>query len=389
MLAFAKTEDKRLMACTFDNIAISLKNLGKLDESIQYIEQGIENAELYQNKGMLSSLMLTAGGVHLMKEEYESAKLNFEKANEINLELGNTRPLIKGTYYLAEVESHLGNIKESRDYLIYVLERINSDNVIFPRLESDALTLLAQHEQKLGNHSKGIEYVIKAKAISDSLYHQENVKAIAELQTTYELEKKEQTIELLEAENLASHSQIILAMVVGLVLLITVSFIFWIVNRDRATKRRLELESVKRELENYGVLIAEKDSFMTSLIEKLRDMSRSLKTLESRKEVNLLIDSLHQNVELTWDEEHLIQRIEQVNRGFFNELEHRLGKLSKNEKRIASLVQMELSNKEIGGILNINARSVAQARYRLKKRMKLGNEEDLVEFLKSLASLDK
>jgi DNA-binding CsgD family transcriptional regulator len=33
---------------------------------------------------------------------------------------------------------------------------------------------------------------------------------------------------------------------------------------------------------------------------------------------------------------------------------------------------MELSNKEIGGILNINPRSVVQASYRLKKKMNLG-----------------
>lgn len=384
--AFEKTEEKSEMALVLNNIAFSLREVGSFVEALEYIKKGFENAEFYQNRDMLGRLSLNAGSVYLSQKKYDLAKSSFEAASKIHEELGNISGLVEVAYYRAEVESYLGNVKESRDYLLYILENLDSQGLFLPRIESDALKLLSQQEQKLGNHSKGLDYALKARAISDSLYQQENAEAIAELQTIYETEKKEQAIRLLEAKNVAARFQVTLAIVIGLVLLVGISFIFWSVNKEKATKRRLELESVKRELENYGTLIAEKDSFMTSLIDRLRDMSRVLKTLKSRKEINMLIDSLHQNVELTWDEEHLIQRITQVNCGFFKELESRLGKLSKNEKRIASLVQMELSNKEIGGILNINAKSVAQARYRLKKRMDLGTEEDLVEFLKSLAT---
>ena len=44
----------------------------------------------------------------------------------------------------------------------------------------------------------------RAKEISDSLYKEDNVRKIAELETIYETEKKEQEIKLLEAENESS-----------------------------------------------------------------------------------------------------------------------------------------------------------------------------------------
>jgi len=45
---------------------------------------------------------------------------------------------------------------------------------------------------------------------------------------------------------------------------------------------------------------------------------------------------------------------------------------------------MELSSKEISGILNISSKSVDMNRYRLRKKLNLDNEINILEFLKTI-----
>jgi DNA-binding CsgD family transcriptional regulator len=160
--------------------------------------------------------------------------------------------------------------------------------------------------------------------------------------------------------------------------------VYWQATKRKERERALEVQSIQKELENYGLLINEKDSFISDVIEQLKQFTRELKTHESKREMNTLIDSLRQNVKLTEDENQLFNKIEQINSGFFRKLDEKTDALTKGERRLASLVQMDLSNKEIGNIIGINAKSVTQARYRLKKKLSLNPEEDLVLYLKKL-----
>lgn len=382
--AHLQYSNSREIIRTYVSFAQAYEKMGRLEEALAQLEKGVKIEE--RRTIFYAPLFFSKGKIHAKMGDYEEAKKALLTSMDYAKRVGSVKGQIGAFNFLAENEFVFGNYEAAQSYALAALNLFDTNTVPDTRLKSVVINLLTKIEEKLGNYEQSLNYAIAAKAISDSLNKQQNLKTIAELQTIYETEKREQTILLLEAENMAAQFKVALITALGIVLSMIVGFIFWIVNKRKTEKKRLELESIKRELENYGVLIAEKDSFMTTLIERMRDMSRDLKTIESKKEVQTLIDSLHHNVQLTWDEEQLIQRIEQVNSGFFRQLEHQLGKLTKNEKRIASLVQMDLSNKEIAGILSISARSVSQARYRLKKRTKLGPEESLNDYLKAVHS---
>lgn len=58
--------------------------------------------------------------------------------------------------------------------------------------------------------------------------------------------------------------------------------------------------------------------------------------------------------------------------------------ISEKEIRLASFLRMNLSTKEIASMLNVMPDSVTKSKYRLKKKLGLGKEEDLTQFLNSL-----
>jgi DNA-binding CsgD family transcriptional regulator len=55
--------------------------------------------------------------------------------------------------------------------------------------------------------------------------------------------------------------------------------------------------------------------------------------------------------------------------------------LSPREIKLAAFLRMNMSSKEISKLLNITTRGVELARYRLRKKLNLKREQNLVEFL--------
>jgi len=63
---------------------------------------------------------------------------------------------------------------------------------------------------------------------------------------------------------------------------------------------------------------------------------------------------------------------------------NRFPDLSENEQRLAALIRLNLSSKEIASILNISTKSVEINRHRLRKKMRLKRKENLTEIVNKL-----
>ena len=68
-----------------------------------------------------------------------------------------------------------------------------------------------------------------------------------------------------------------------------------------------------------------------------------------------------------------------------NNLKENAPTLSKKEIRLSAFIKMGLTNKEIAPLLNISTRGVETARYRLRKKLNLDQDDKLMEFFDSLA----
>lgn len=368
-------------------IAQSLMELDRDEEALVYIKWGLEQLENFVDLVSAMHLNNMAGRIYDRSEDDLVAKEFYTKALDYANQLKSTRLAINIRYNLAGIEYQFENYSNTKVYLADLISTIEEENLSgFDRLKSNALGMLSKTEAKLGNNNAAFGYMEMAKALSDSLYEEENAKAIAELETIYETEKKENQIQLLEIESEAASLRFTIAIILGVSIIVVIIFVFWQYQRRKTEERRVELESVKRELEQYGVLLVEKNNFMSSVKENLEGIKGSVKSYEAKKELNVLVDSLRHNVNLVEAEEEMFQKIEQVNSGFFMELRQSCTDITKNDERLASLVQMDLRNKDIANILNINPRSVNQAKYRLKKKLNLPNETDLRKYLKSVGT---
>lgn len=368
-------------------IAQSLMEFDRDEEALVYIERGLEELENYVDLVSAMNLNNMAGRIYDRSGDDLQAKEFYTKALEYANQLKSIRLAINIRYNLAGIEYQIEDYFSTKVHLLDLISTIEEENLAgFDRLKSNALDMLSKTEAELGNPNEAFEYMKTAKALSDSLYQEENTKSIAELETIYETEKKENQIHLLEIESEAANLRFIIAIIFGVTSIVVILIAFWQYQRKKSEERRIELQSIKRELEQYGVLLVEKNNFMSIVKEHLEEIKRSVRGYEAKKELSVLVDSLRHNVNLVEADDEMFQKIEQVNSGFFMELRQTCTDITKNDERLASLVQMDLRNKDIANILNINPRSVNQAKYRLKKKLNLPNETDLKKFLKSVGT---
>ena len=66
---------------------------------------------------------------------------------------------------------------------------------------------------------------------------------------------------------------------------------------------------------------------------------------------------------------------------FLKKLEDAHPGLSTTDKKLCAYLKMGLSSKEIAPLLNITVRSVEMNRYRVRKKLGLGREDNLMDYL--------
>ncbi len=127
-----------------------------------------------------------------------------------------------------------------------------------------------------------------------------------------------------------------------------------------------EVENKRRDLINYAMSIVEKRS-------ELRD--EKLKKLEIE---------IRQRMSFADKVEDFNIRIEKMHKDFMGRLAQLYPDLSSNETRLAVLIRLGISSKEIATLLNISPKSVEINRYRLRKKLGLDRKASLTQFINNI-----
>jgi len=140
-----------------------------------------------------------------------------------------------------------------------------------------------------------------------------------------------------------------------------------------------ELEQAKLQLTSTALVIAKKNSFLFWLKNALRELQITHSDAENNHEKLIwkIDNELNEKDEWGIFQKHF----EKVEPDFVNNLIEAFPNLSQNDLRLVTFIKLNLSLKEIGDILNVTSQSIAKARYRLKKRLNLGDDETLEQFL--------
>ncbi|MDR2918871.1 MAG: tetratricopeptide repeat protein [Tannerella sp.] len=151
-------------------------------------------------------------------------------------------------------------------------------------------------------------------------------------------------------------------------------------SETEAQTAQQELEHNRKELTNLAFFIRSRNDLLTQIQEKIK-AGYKLSASQAEGHLRSINAYISQFSAQDTDAELLI---DEINGQFIHRLSVLHPNLSKNEQRLASLLRVGLSTKEIASIINSTPKTVNMARYRLRKHLNLETDDSLTEYMKQI-----
>lgn len=333
------------------NIAFCFRNMNQLDSALYY------NQEALRLKRILS-----------FERGYS---YTYGAIGRCYRDLGQPDSAIKYNMIAYDLAKKFNNLYRLKDASIHL-----------------ALTYYIAEEYK-----NAFDYLEIGQGLEDSLLGEETQEKINLYKRKYDYAKKEQELErvkteLVFEEEKAKRKMIILAGTAILALLI--AFILALmVKRRNQEKELISLQLEKSNITNqqneealvsFAKDLQEKNKSIRSLNEVIIEKQNKLQELENKQgEEKLLLSETKILTEEDWTKFKVL--FEKVYPSFFTKLNENEKSFTNGEKRIMSLIKLNMNNKEAADTLGISAESVSKSRFRLKKKLNLSGDQDLDTFI--------
>ncbi|MDT0606588.1 tetratricopeptide repeat protein [Croceitalea rosinachiae] len=420
-------------------------SLKKFDMAIKSFEEGINSANnLNYLRGQAVSKGLL-GACFEKKAEYQKA-LKFQKESLILFEkLNDQNGLAAVNENIGSIYEDLDNYEQSHKYFLksynHFKNRNNKEeaNVLnnlgdvfrksgnleeaffftekalaiaqkikdYHQLES-AHKDLSKTYAKYGDYKKAHEYLLKSEEFNDELLKVQNTNQVNVLQTVYETNKKEAQIQLLKEQNKVSKANQKLLWITLFAVMVVLGFLYHYSSRKRKAERKIqgykqrmlkaELDKKAIEEENlqdeiklktaalsrYSLHLSQKNKILFDLSKTLRNIA-SRKHMDTGHKIKELVKEIDFNLqqEKEWDE--FTNFFKEIHPDFIKKLSAlSQSNLSPAEMRLGMLLRLNLSSKEISSILRVTPDSVRVARYRLRKKLRIDQKKELVNFMVEL-----
>ena len=146
-------------------------------------------------------------------------------------------------------------------------------------------------------------------------------------------------------------------------------------------KNIAELEVKNKELAAITMQIIHKNEIISEIKNKLSKVIQNMIHADSIKQVEKLIGALDKDLvsDKDWDKFEI--NFDKVYEDFLKKLRESYPELTPKDLKLCAYLRMNLSSKEIAPLLNISVRGTEISRYRLRKKLKLGRDHNLTEFL--------
>ncbi len=143
-----------------------------------------------------------------------------------------------------------------------------------------------------------------------------------------------------------------------------------------------ELKFRQGEMMTMAMSIIRKNEFLDELKSEVVKIKSKVSTPETRQALNKLSLMITQDLSIDRDREKFQMNIHAQHSNFIHKLTEAFPSMTDNEKRLASMLRLNLSSKEIASILNISPKSVEMNRYRLRKKLKVDPKTSLNDFVR-------
>ena len=245
----------------YNNMASCFGSLNQLDSAKKYAQLGIEYARKNEDVAGEANGLFILGTAFEKQGKYAEALENFQKAQPIREKAGDPFFIVSDLAEISSLYARMGKTDEGIATSVKAL-KIAKENNLEAKLPMIYSALASNYETK-GDFKNALKTYKILNELKDSIYNDANPKALAEMQTRYETEKKEQQILLQKSELELQQSELVrknitLAAIVILALLGALLLWSWFRRQQLKIRAARQAENIRQqELATKAVLEAE------------------------------------------------------------------------------------------------------------------------------------
>lgn len=150
------------------------------------------------------------------------------------------------------------------------------------------------------------------------------------------------------------------------------------------TSLQNQLEQKRKEYNDILLNIKEQREFLEDISSQINILIGTKDLMMRDQKLKELSALLRQRMSFTREINDFYGKIEETHKNFTMRLLENFPDLTENDIRLAILVRLNLSSKEIATVMNISPKSVEIARYRLRKKLNLQERENMTDFFKTI-----
>lgn len=314
-----------------------------------------------------------------------------KKAIVINTSLNNKVLLAINYSNIALKYIDIENKKLALESLLLAEEIINESD-----LKQIAFILYknkAEVYEKIGRSREAYRLLKKALLLKKESFHENYILNLERELIQNSLFKKELQMKIRESEyhlKMLNRSVIFTVFIIFILIIV----VFLLVGRHRNmhkiqelnTENKLkeqELKYNKKELINIATFLKSRHRILENIDAKIGRLQKKDELTEfDLRNLNLYVKSLMNKKDGSMDEAQ--RRVDEINKEFLERLENLHPGLTKNDKKLASLLRANFTTKQIAAVLNTYPSSVNVARHRMRQHMNLDNGVNLVSYIRNI-----
>jgi tetratricopeptide (TPR) repeat protein/DNA-binding CsgD family transcriptional regulator len=403
LVTFSKEEDVYSASLARSNIAFIYENLGESDKSLDLYLDLVPIYLKDERWTNLADLYSSIASLHKQKGDLQSAgeyidlALNMILKNRNNFRGPSSQ--IESRIYstAAEIEYLQNNYTKSIEYARHSLDLATGNS--YQAYIIRGARLMSDGYYALGIVDSALAYTRQYISNLDVVDEGKGIREVTQLRMQNDFKSKLREAELESVKQKARLQQretLYLSAGIMALLFICILVLLFVNQRKKTAaallrKTNLELEHQKlnsqmeyknKELTLNMLYLTEKNEFITSIARKLEGMKPDVKR-ENRLLFQQIINEIVNNKDVGgWEEFEL--RFMEVHEDFYDALNKKFPDLTPNEKRLCAFLRLNMTTKEISAITHQSVQSINMARFRLRKKMNMEHDDNLISFLGQL-----
>lgn len=246
-----------LIADCLNNRGILYEQTDSIDRALDVYTQALEFYKKIGNPERLALVYINLGVISKNLKKWDIAKIACDSALHYSRVIGNE-------FYISATLNNLGNVysgmKRYDDAIHVTTQALEiARKIMQPDLEQNCLSSLAEQYHDKGDLRTAYSLQQEFIALHDSLINIERVDALAEMETRFEVEKKQHELEQLEANNQLIEAKnkraelYMLLLISGLIIVVLSAIAIVRIRNLQHRRRQLELIALTEKQERERI----------------------------------------------------------------------------------------------------------------------------------------